>query len=138
MGCAAIIVASGSSRRMGFDKLAATVRGTPVLAHAVRAFMAAQDLTRVIVVCPEERFRLLHDLAGAKPLDRIDGGAQRQDSVANGMSLLGPDDQPAIHLNADLMAKMRPQMEKYYFDPKKYRSYLEQLGIDYEKAGLKN
>ena len=38
----------------------------------------------------------------------------------------------------DLMAKMRPQMEKYYFDPKKYKSYLEQLGIDYEKAGLKN
>jgi 2-C-methyl-D-erythritol 4-phosphate cytidylyltransferase len=92
MGCAAIIVASGSSRRMGFDKLAAPVRGTPVLAHAVRAFMAAKEITRVIVVCPEERFRLLHDLAGAKPLDRIDGGAQRQDSVANGMSLLGPED----------------------------------------------
>jgi aminobenzoyl-glutamate utilization protein B len=49
--------------------------------------------------------------------------------------LLGPDDQPAIHLNAELMARLRPQMEKYYFDPKKYRSYLEQLGIDYEKAG---
>ena len=32
------------------------------------------------------------------------------------------------------MAKMRPLMEKYYFDSKKYRSYLEQLGIDYEKA----
>lgn len=48
--------------------------------------------------------------------------------------LLGPDDHPAIHLNADLMAKMRPAMEKYYFDPKKYRSYLQQLGIDYEKA----
>ncbi|MFZ4380793.1 MAG: amidohydrolase [Sandarakinorhabdus sp.] len=49
--------------------------------------------------------------------------------------LLGPDDQPAIHLNADIMAKLRPQMEKYYFDPKKYRSYLEQLGIDYGTAG---
>ncbi|MEN9932178.1 MAG: hypothetical protein RIS17_751, partial [Pseudomonadota bacterium] len=52
--------------------------------------------------------------------------------------LLGPDDQPAIHLNADVMAKLRPQMEKFYFDSKKYKSYLEQLGIDYEKAGLKN
>ncbi|WP_156255469.1 amidohydrolase [Sandarakinorhabdus oryzae] len=49
--------------------------------------------------------------------------------------LIGPNDTPAIHLNADLMAKMRPQMEKYYFDSKKYKSYLEQLGIDYEKAG---
>ncbi|OYU15216.1 MAG: amidohydrolase [Alphaproteobacteria bacterium PA4] len=50
--------------------------------------------------------------------------------------LLGPDDQPAIHLNADIMTKLRPAMEKQYFDPKKYRSYLQQLGIDYEKAGV--
>jgi aminobenzoyl-glutamate utilization protein B len=49
--------------------------------------------------------------------------------------LLGPEDQPAIHLNADLMAKMRPAMEKQYFDPAKHRSYLEQLGVDYEKVG---
>jgi aminobenzoyl-glutamate utilization protein B len=49
--------------------------------------------------------------------------------------LLGPDDQPAIHLNTDIMARLRPQMEKFYFDSKKYKSYLEQLGIDYEKAG---
>ena len=92
MGCAAIIVASGSSRRMGFDKLAAEIRGTPVLARTVRAFMAAEEITRVIVVCPEERFRLLDGEAFPKPLDRVDGGEQRQDSVSNGLSLLGPDD----------------------------------------------
>lgn len=92
MGCAAIIVASGSSRRMGFDKLAAEIRGTPVLACTVRAFMAAEEITRVIVVCPEERFRLLKDEAFPKPLDRVDGGEQRQDSVSNGLALLGPDD----------------------------------------------
>lgn len=92
MGCAAIIVASGSSRRMGFDKLAAEIRGAPVLARTVRAFMAAKEITRVIVVCPVERFRLLNNLDCTKPLDRADGGAQRQDSVANGMALLGPED----------------------------------------------
>ena len=48
--------------------------------------------------------------------------------------LLGPDDKPATTLNADLMAKLRPAMEPNYFDPKKYKSYLQQLGIDYEKA----
>jgi aminobenzoyl-glutamate utilization protein B len=52
--------------------------------------------------------------------------------------LLGPDDQPAIHLNADLMAKLRPQMEAYYFDPKNHRSYLEQLGIEYGKTAAIN
>jgi 2-C-methyl-D-erythritol 4-phosphate cytidylyltransferase len=92
MGCAAIIVASGSSRRMGFDKLAAVIDGKPVLAHTVRAFMAAEGITRVIVVCPEDRFRLLDGDEFSKPIDRVDGGDQRQDSVANGMAALGPDD----------------------------------------------
>jgi 2-C-methyl-D-erythritol 4-phosphate cytidylyltransferase len=92
MGCAAIIVASGSSRRMGFDKLAAVIDGKPVLAHTVRAFMAAEGITRVIVVCPEERFRLLDGEEFAKPIARVDGGDQRQNSVANGMAVLDPDD----------------------------------------------
>lgn len=92
MGCAAIIVASGSSRRMGFDKLAAEIHGTPVLVHSVRAFMAAEGISRVIVVCPAERFQLLDGLAFPKPLDRVDGGDQRQDSVAKGLAVLGPED----------------------------------------------
>ncbi|MBC2651623.1 amidohydrolase [Novosphingobium flavum] len=45
--------------------------------------------------------------------------------------LLGPDDTPAIHLNADLMTRMRPAMEPFIFDPRKHRSYLQQLGIAY-------
>jgi aminobenzoyl-glutamate utilization protein B len=45
--------------------------------------------------------------------------------------LLGPNDVPATHLNKDLMEKMRPQMTRYYYNPKKYSSYLEQLGIAY-------
>lgn len=45
--------------------------------------------------------------------------------------VLSPQDQPAIHLNKEIMEQMRPQMTKYYYDPKKYRSYLEQLGIRY-------
>jgi len=42
-----------------------------------------------------------------------------------------PDDKPAIWLNAATMAKYRPEMKKYYYDPSKYKSYLEQLGIKY-------
>ena len=29
------------------------------------------------------------------------------------------------------MAKYRPEMRKYYYDPTKYKTYLEQLGIKY-------
>ena len=45
--------------------------------------------------------------------------------------LIRPQDQPAIELNRDIMAKYREQMKKYYFDPTKYKTYLEQLGIKY-------
>jgi aminobenzoyl-glutamate utilization protein B len=42
-----------------------------------------------------------------------------------------PTDQPPIWLNENIMAKYRPEMRKYYYDPKKYKTYLEQLGIEY-------
>jgi aminobenzoyl-glutamate utilization protein B len=29
------------------------------------------------------------------------------------------------------MEKFRPEMRKYYYDPSKYKNYLEQLGIKY-------
>ena len=40
-------------------------------------------------------------------------------------------DQPALWLNEQTMAKYRPEMRKYYYDPSKYKTYLEQLGIQY-------
>jgi aminobenzoyl-glutamate utilization protein B len=40
-------------------------------------------------------------------------------------------DVPAIHVNDDYMRTYRPLMEPYYYDSKKYNSYLEQLGVPY-------
>jgi aminobenzoyl-glutamate utilization protein B len=45
--------------------------------------------------------------------------------------LLRPQDQPAIWLNKGIMDKYRPEMKKYYYDPSRYKTYLEQLGIKY-------
>ncbi len=45
--------------------------------------------------------------------------------------LMRPEDQPPIWMNKTMMDKMRPQMRKYYYDPAKYKTYLEQLGIKY-------
>ena len=44
---------------------------------------------------------------------------------------IAPTDKPPIWLNAEIMAKYRPEMRKYYYDPAKYDTYLEQLGITY-------
>jgi len=45
--------------------------------------------------------------------------------------LISPDDKPPIWLNKRTMDTYREQMRKYYYDPSKYKSYLEQLGIKY-------
>jgi aminobenzoyl-glutamate utilization protein B len=45
--------------------------------------------------------------------------------------LIRADDKPAIELNKNIMDRYRPEMKKYYYDPAKYKTYLEQLGIQY-------
>ena len=45
--------------------------------------------------------------------------------------LISEKDKPAIYLNKKIMEEFRPQMKKYYYDPKKYATYLDQLGISY-------
>jgi aminobenzoyl-glutamate utilization protein B len=46
-------------------------------------------------------------------------------------SLLRPDDKPAIWLNQKTMEEYRPRMKALYYDPSRYNTYLEQLGIKY-------
>lgn len=46
-------------------------------------------------------------------------------------SLLRPGDEPAIWLNKKTMEEYRPRMKELYYDPSKYDTYLEQLGIKY-------
>ena len=45
--------------------------------------------------------------------------------------LIRPEDRPATHLNTEILARYRPEMRKYYYDPSRYKTYLEQLGIAY-------
>jgi aminobenzoyl-glutamate utilization protein B len=45
--------------------------------------------------------------------------------------LIRAEDTPAVWLNETTMAKYRPEMKKYYYDPTKYKSYLDQLGVKY-------
>jgi aminobenzoyl-glutamate utilization protein B len=45
---------------------------------------------------------------------------------------------PAVHLNQKTQDQFRPQLEKYYYDPSKYKTYLEQLGITYPQLEKKS
>jgi 2-C-methyl-D-erythritol 4-phosphate cytidylyltransferase len=75
---------------MGVDKLAWPLAGAPVLRRTLDAFLNAPSITAVIVVCPEERWSLLENGGFPKPVIRIDGGAERQESVAKGLAALDP------------------------------------------------
>jgi aminobenzoyl-glutamate utilization protein B len=45
--------------------------------------------------------------------------------------LISAEDKPAVWLNKRIMDTYRPELRKYYYNPDKYDTYLEQLGIKY-------
>ena len=94
--CTAILVAAGSSQRMGFDKLAAPLGSASVLERTLKAFLTAESITDIIVVCSAERWEKINSNDFPKPIKRVDGGANRQDSVASGLG--------AIHAATELIA----------------------------------
>lgn len=47
------------------------------------------------------------------------------------LPVISADDKPAIEINADIMARYKPELSKYYYDPARYPTYLDQLGIQF-------
>lgn len=52
-------------------------------------------------------------------------------------SFVDANTKPATHLNTKIMAQYRPELKKYYYNPAKYKTYLEQLGIKYPQLQKK-
>lgn len=92
----AVIVAAGRGTRMGpgIDKLFLEVAGLPVVAHTWRRFDAHPRIDHVcLVVRPglEGEFESMSRHLGIrKPHTLVPGGAERQDSVWNGLSAVPP------------------------------------------------
>lgn len=99
----AIIVAAGTSRRMGFDKLFADLHGKPVVAHGIAAFQACGAVDGIVAVTRPERAAPLEALAareGWTKLRRVvPGGAERHLSVWNALETLegAEGDYVAVH-----------------------------------------
>jgi aminobenzoyl-glutamate utilization protein B len=45
------------------------------------------------------------------------------------LPMIAAGDKPAIEINTDIMARFKPELSKYYYDPARYPTYLDQLGI---------
>jgi 2-C-methyl-D-erythritol 4-phosphate cytidylyltransferase len=86
----AIIVAAGSSKRAGFDKLLAKIAGRSVIQHTLAAFEKAPCVNEVLVVSREtvamRHFIVRRNFRKVRRVVR--GGARRQDSVRAGLDAL--------------------------------------------------
>jgi len=85
----AIIVAAGSGSRMGFDKLMASLGGSPVILRTLEAFPVCPEIDEIILVCPPDRAEVIHRLADDGEMRKIrrivPGGAERHLSVWAGL-----------------------------------------------------
>ncbi len=92
----AVIVAAGKGTRMGpgVDKLFLEVAGRPVVAHTWQRFNDAQCIDEIILVVRDGMQSAFAELAQqfqlTKPYRCVVGGAERQDSVWNGLEALSP------------------------------------------------
>lgn len=88
--CSAVILAAGSSTRMGTDKSVLTLDGIPVIIRAVQAFEKHDLVDEIIVVTREESVPMIADLCAQYALKKVRrvmaGGATRAESSLIGVT----------------------------------------------------
>ena len=88
--CSAVILAAGSSTRMGTDKSVLTLDGIPVIIRAVQAFEKHDLVDEIIVVTKEESVPMIADLCAQYALKKVRrvmaGGATRAESSLIGVT----------------------------------------------------
>lgn len=92
-----LIPAAGVGRRMGSsrNKLLLTLLGKPLLTWTLAAAASSESITWIGIVGQQVDFpdfhKILADLSLEKPVQLIQGGATRQESVYNGLQALPPE-----------------------------------------------
>jgi 2-C-methyl-D-erythritol 4-phosphate cytidylyltransferase len=91
----AIIVAAGSSQRMGFDKLTASLCGKPIVIRSLDRFEECDLIDDIVLVVRSDRreeFQQMIRKFGLKKVRcLVDGGKERHLSVWNGLQQLPPE-----------------------------------------------
>ncbi|MDQ2683344.1 MAG: 2-C-methyl-D-erythritol 4-phosphate cytidylyltransferase, partial [Chloroflexota bacterium] len=98
---AAIIVAAGRSTRYGADKILDDLAGAPALARALAAFVQCGAIDQIVVVTradlKDDVQALVDNLVTDIPIEVVQGGERRQDSVAAGLSVLVGGEIVVVH-----------------------------------------
>ena len=86
--CSAVIVAAGTSSRMGEDKITRELGGIPVIVHTLLAFQRAPEVDEIVVVTREELVPEVADLCRQFQIDKaskvVRGGDSRLQSARLG------------------------------------------------------
>jgi 2-C-methyl-D-erythritol 4-phosphate cytidylyltransferase len=110
----AIIVAAGSSRRMGFDKLFAPLAGKPVLLHSVRAFADCKEIDEIVLVTKPEQVAAMDALVREEGIPKVSkviaGGAERHFSVWNGLQAVRSDGSEFVAIHDGARPLTTPQL----------------------------
>jgi aminobenzoyl-glutamate utilization protein B len=105
---------------IGHNVLSAIAMATPIAHKGAVAGAKAVSMTVLDIMTTPQL------VADAKAFQQnVQFKDQKYDPVVTA------NDPPAIHLNKEIMERMRPAMKKFYYEPAKYPTYLDQLGIKY-------
>ena len=93
----AVLLAAGSSTRMGFDKLRVDLGGESVLRRSIRAFEECPEVGQILLVAGANEEFVRKEAQGCKkPVCILSGGATRAESARNGV-LAASGELVAIH-----------------------------------------
>ena len=116
-GCSMVVVAAGSSQRMGQDKMLLELEGQPVLAHTLLALEKSPRVGEVVVVTREDLVGVVaamcRGLGLAKVKTVVRGGATRVESarlgtmeVSQDATLIGIHDGARPFVSAQVMDRV--------------------------------
>jgi 2-C-methyl-D-erythritol 4-phosphate cytidylyltransferase len=98
MPVAALVLGAGRGERLGYaaPKAFVPLAGRPLIAHALEALAAPEEVAWVVPVIPAGDRERYAEIVGElhcreKLAEPVEGGAQRQDSVAAGLAALPAD-----------------------------------------------
>ena len=98
---AAVIVAGGSSNRMGgIDKILFQLCGRPVLQYSLEQFIRSNFFSQIVVVTSSQNMNKVNGILtslGNNDVKVVMGGKRRQDSVLKGLGAISVCDYVAIH-----------------------------------------
>ncbi len=98
----------------------AIAMATPIAHKGINAGAKAEALTLIDLLLKPQIIK-----------DAWDYYNNEQTKEQKYIPLIGEKDQPAIFLNKKIMDEFKPKLKPFYYDPSKYKTYLEQLGIQY-------